>query len=102
MIHGILHVQYLLHRRVTKSVNSENADSTNEVSSRLNRSFFGGLKRAAIRVSEEVSTEDKSSKRSKVIERSVSSENGRDQRPGEPVLVVQKRRNIETNSLHVR
>lgn len=102
MIHGMLHVLYLLHRRGTKPVNSENVDSTHEVSSRLNRSFFGGLKRAAIRDSKEASTEDKSSKRSKVTECSVSSEKGRDKRPGEPALVVQKRRNVETNSSHVR
>ena len=83
-------------------MNSEKADSTHEVTRPLSRSFFGGLKRAAIRDSKEVATEDKSNKRSKVIEHSVSSETGRNQRQAESVLVVQKRRSVETNSLHVR
>ena len=87
-------------RRGTKPVDSVKVDSTHECTFPLNRPFFGGLKRAAIHNSKEMSTEENTSKRSKVMGHSVSSKIEQDHRQTQSA--VQKRKNIGAVSTHVR
>lgn len=88
-------------RRGTNPVSSKTLDSPDGGPFlRSNRTLSGGLKRTANQYSKETRKEENINKRSKIIDHTTvqPAENAQDHRNS----VLQKRKNVETESAHVR